>query len=309
MVALAKCSGYQAADLGATVGRLLEAIGCRPGAGARVLVKPNLLAPTPPDYLPCTHPGVVRAICRYLLDLGAQVRVGDSPTFGKGVEIAGKIGLTEALADLPVPIINLGRPKLVRLSFGGWAPISREALENDLIVNVPRLKAHHQMRITAAVKNMYGCITGLYKPLLHLSYGDRGGRFRRMLYGIWDTLPPSFSLLDAVTAMHVHGPNNGQPYSLGLLAASESPVALDSAVMSILGIEPRDAPMWQIALKLGLPGAKLEEITYPLEPPELFDGTGFQCPADLFPISFRPLRVCFHWVKRWRAHKRDQVGL
>jgi len=239
-----------------------------------------------------------------LVDSGAKVRVGDSPTFGQGIKISGQIGLTGALADLPVKVINLDRPKLVRLSFGRTA-ISREALESDLIVSAPKLKAHHQMRITGAVKNVYGCVTGLRKPMFHLLYGDWGGRFERMLLEIWQNLPPSFSLLDAITAMHVHGPNNGQPYQMGLLAASPSPVALDTAIMQMLGVRPDDAPLWQMALKLDLPGARLDDIVYPLEVPESFNGRDFKVPDHLFPISFRPLRVAGHWLRRLTAnHKR-----
>ena len=300
-VALAKCADYDAPSLDATVRRVLETIDCHPSRGARVLVKPNLLAPTPPDFLPCTHPLVVRAVCRYLLDLGAKVQVGDSPTFGKGVEIACKIGLDEALADLPVTLVNLDQPRVIRLSFGGRMALSRRALDSDMIVNVPKLKSHHQVRVTGAVKNVYGCVTGLRKPVLHLLYGDRDSRFESMILEIWRNLPPTASIMDAVTAMHGQGPTNGQPYNLGMVAASQSPVALDSAVMHILGVKPEDAPLWRMSFKMDLPGARLEELVYPLEPPESFNGGDFKTPDHLFPMSFRPLKVAVHMAKRFLA--------
>ncbi len=302
-VALAKCASYEASHLADAVGRLLESIQCRPGHGTRILVKPNLLAPSEPDHLPCTHPLVVRAVCQHLTDLGATVRVGDSPTFGNAVEIAKKIGLTEALADLPVTIVNLDGVAPVHLSYGGWMAISPGALENDLIVSVPKLKAHHQMRITGAVKNGYGCVPGLCKPLLHFLYGDRDARFERLFLEIWQRLPPSVSLMDAIVAMHVHGPTKGKPYPLGLLGASTSPLALDTAVMSILGIDPDQAPLWRTALGLNMPGTLLEDLVYPLETPDSFDGAGFQTPRHLFPMSFRPLRVIRHSWKRLRGCK------
>lgn len=311
-MALAKCAEYESSNLAATVQRLMSTIGCAPRQGDAILVKPNLLAPTPPDFLPCTHPLVVRAICRYLLDFGAKVRVGDSPTFGDAVGISRKIGLTEALADLPVTIVNLNRPKIVRLSFGSRIMVSRVALENDIIVSASKLKAHHQVRITAAVKNVYGCCWALAKPIQHLLHADRGPRFESMLLELWQHLPPSFSVMDAVTAMHVHGPTIGEPYTLGLLAASPSPVALDCAVMSLLGLKPADAPLWQRALDLGLPGAKFEDLTFPLESLDAFDATGFKTPAHLFPLSFRPLAVAIHVIKRYLAEngkKSRQNGL
>ncbi len=298
LVALAKCSRYVSPDVPDTVRCLFEAIGFRPARGMKVLVKPNLLTPRPPEHITCTHPQVVRAVCEYLLDAGAEVRVGDSPTFGKAVDIAQGIGLTEILADLPVTIVNLDQPKLVRFSFGGIVPMSRVALENDLIVSVPKLKAHHQMRVTGAVKNVYGCVTGLGKPALHVLHGDRGCRWENMILEIREHLPPTVSLMDAVTAMHVHGPVKGRSYSMGLLAASHSAVALDTAVMTMLGLKPEDAPLWRLSVNLNLPGARPEEIVYSMESPESFNGKDFKFTEYLYPISFRPFKMVRHYLER-----------
>ena len=64
---------------------------------AHVLVKPNLLTATP---LACTSPVVVAAVCRWLLDQGARVRVGDSPGFGTATAVARQTGVEEALRAL-----------------------------------------------------------------------------------------------------------------------------------------------------------------------------------------------------------------
>ncbi len=300
-VALSKCAEYTVSDIAQTMRDMFKAICFRPDRGMRALVKPNLLTPRVPDHLTCTNPLIVRSVCEYLLDSGAEVRVGDSPTFGKAVDIARSIGLTELLSDLPVRIVNLDQPKLVRFSFGARVPISRIALESDLVVSLPKLKAHHQMRITGAVKNVFGCVTGLGKPLLHFLQGDRGCRFETMILEISQRLPPVVSVMDAIEAMHIHGPVKGQAYSLGLLAASKSAIALDTAVMTILGLRPEDAPLWRLSVDLSLPGARPEQIIYPLESPQDFNAEGFKLTKHLYPISFRPFKLAAHYVRRFRA--------
>lgn len=300
-MALARCQNYHSPSLPDTVRVLLDAIGCRPRRGDRVLVKPNLLAATPPDFLPCTHPQVVRAVCRYLLDRGARVQVGDSPSLGTGAHIASSIGLVEALEDLGVPLVELHNPKVVRLSFpGGRAGLSRRALDNDLIVNLPKLKVHRMLRLTGAVKNFFGCVTGLRKALMHGIYGW-GNRFESMLLDLQKHLPPSLSLMDAVTAMHVGGPVHGQPYNLELLAASPSAVGLDTAVFSLLGQSAADVATWQEALRRGLPGAALTDLCYPLEPPQAFANNGFQIPRELDPVGFNPVRLMRNFIRHRRA--------
>jgi uncharacterized protein (DUF362 family) len=302
-VALVRCPDYDLPALSRSVGTLLETIGWQPSRGSRVLVKPNLLAPKPPDFLPCTNPLVVRAACEYLLDLGVRVTVGDSPSFGTGYRIAQKIGLSDALADLPVDLIDLNRPTLARLSsHGGIVAISRQALEQDVILNIAKLKVHRMVALTGAVKNHFGCITSVWKALLHVTMGDRGNRFESMLLDLLDLLPPSVSLLDAVRAMHVTGPVDGQPFPLELLAASPSAVGLDTAMYTLLGLSPADVPLWQEATKRKIFGARSEDLAYPLEPLNSFDARDFVIPATLQPAGFHPFRVAKRLLKNtWAA--------
>ena len=302
-VALVRCSGYDFPALGKPVGILLEAIDWRPSRGTRVLVKPNLLAPKPPDFLPCTHPLVVRAACEYLLALGVKVTVGDSPSFGTGIRVAEKIGLAEALADLPVDLIDLNRPLLAKLpSHGGLVAISRQALEHDVILNLAKLKVHRMTVISGAVKNHFGCVTSLWKALLHVVKGDRGIRFESMLLDLLDLLPPSVSLMDGVMAMHQTGPVNGLPFALGMLAASPSPVALDTAVYTLLGLGPADVPLWQEAVRRNLAGANPGDLAYPLEPLDSFDARGFVIPSTLHQVGFHPYRIAKRLLQNtWAA--------
>ena len=302
-VALVHCSGYDSAALSELVPTLLQAIGWQPARGSRVLVKPNLLAPTPPDFLPCTHPLVVRAACEYLLDWGARVTVGDSPSFGTGIRVAQKIGLTDALADLPVNVIDLNRPKLVRLiNYGGIVAISGAALEFDVILNLPKLKVHRMLGLSGAVKNHFGCVTSLWKALLHVVTGDRGNRFQSMFMDLLDLLPPSVSLMDAVMAMHVTGPVDGSPFPLGLLAASHSAVALDTALYTLLQRCPADVPIWQEAVRRQVFGADPGDLSYPLEPLESFDAGDFVIPATLQCAGFHPFRLARRFmINTWAA--------
>ena len=263
------------------------------------------MCPESPEHLTCTNPAIVRSVCEYLLDHGATVRIGDSPTFGKTTEMAAKIGLTSTLEGLPVSLVNFDRARTVRFSCGPSVGIACEVLDSDLIVSLPKLKAHHQMGITGAVKNVYGCVAGLRKPILHFLHGDRGCRFEHMLLELWQRIPPSVSLMDAVRAMHVHGPTKGEPYPLGLLGASSSPVALDTSVLSILGLKPDGLPLWKSAIALGLHGSRPDDLFHPLESPESFHGKDFRTPRFLYPISFRPLRMIGHYLERLRSRGSD----
>ncbi|MBI4806753.1 MAG: DUF362 domain-containing protein [Desulfovibrio sp.] len=276
---------YSSPDLDTLTGRLLELSGCRPTRGDHVLVKPNLVAPSN-TALSCTHPAVVRAVCRYLADFGARITVGDSPAFGTGRIVARACGLDKALAGLPATIVNLTRPRQLPLTLGGTVGVSAQALDVPFIVNVPRFKVHDQMRLTLAVKNFFGCVMGFRKSLAHQKHGEKGTRFESMIMDVCQAMPKSVSLVDGVVAMHVCGPANGKPYSLGLLGACANPVALDTALHAVLGLPPDGTPLGEEAARRGL----VEEVSYSMKRPEDFDTLGFTLPGELAPVAFKPGR-------------------
>jgi uncharacterized protein (DUF362 family) len=284
-VFLERLTDYAAPDLDTLAGRLLELSGCQPARGDRVLVKPNLVAPTN-TLLSCTHPAVVRAVCRYLADHGASITVGDSPAFGSGCTMARACGLDKALAGLPVLLTNFTRPRQIPLSLGGSIGVASQALDAAFIINVPRFKVHDQMLLTLAVKNFFGCVAGFRKALAHQVHGEKANRFESMILDVCLAMPPSVSLVDGVVAMHSCGPAKGKPYPLGLLGAAASPVALDAALHALLGLSPDASPLGREAAGRRL----LEELEYPLKRPGEFDTEGFLLPRVLAHVAFKPVR-------------------
>ena len=310
-VILAKAAAYDEAAARKTRD-VLNMLDMPLAAGDRVLVKPNLLRA---DILTCSNAMIVAGACRWLLDKGCKVTVGDSPGFGTAKGIAKFIGLEDALAKAgcgEVPVISLDSPVKRPLTLGGEIGLSRHALEADYILNIPKLKAHTQMRITGAVKNMFGCISGVRKAFAHSQYGDKErdgvAMFPSLVADILNHLPPVWSLMDAVVSMHVRGPSGGREFHSGLLAASANPVALDTTVYSLLGVSPEELPLWTELQRRGAVGAFLEEIVPYGEPVGEFDLSGFMLPMNLAPQTFNPARLMVSTAKRLWARYVTQKG-
>ena len=300
-VALTRCTAYKMDLLTESIQDCWKALGRVFRPGDAVLVKPNLVT-SRQAQLSCTHPQVVRAVCILLLDHGVRVQVGDSPAFGSAGQVARAAGLNEALRDLAVPIRNLNQPVAIRQTRpsrgnGVQVGISRHVLEADLLLNLPRLKAHSQMFITAAAKNLFGCVCGVRKALAHMRHGQ-GDDLAALILDLQPHLPPTTSVLDAVTAMHISGPASGQPCHLGLLAASDNAVALDTAVYTALGLCPNQVPLWREACRKNLPGHHPDQITTPLLSPADLDLSAFHPPDRLSPVSFHPRQVAKSMCRR-----------
>ncbi len=315
-VILARCESYDPAAVIPLAARMLDAAGFAPAPGARVLVKPNFLTADPGGII-CTHPLVVAAVCRHLLDRGCRVRIGDSPGFGTAPGVARSIGLPrvldEVLADMPggrdIPVLTLGRPVSRPLTLGGSVALSRHALEADHILNLPKLKAHSQMRVTGAVKNLFGCVPGVRKAVLHARHGDKAqdgaACFPSLIADIMRHLPPVTTLLDAVTAMHVTGPSKGSPYPAGLLAASASPVGLDTAVCTLMGLAPDDVPLWRELTRRRAPGALFRDLALGGDSADCFDFSTFVLPGRLMAETFNPFRLLKSTLRRLWAGMRQ----
>ena len=306
-VAVAKATAYDATAL-ATVEELLDSLDLPLAPGDRVLVKPNLLRA---EMLACTNATIVAGVCRYVLDKGCRLTLGDSPGFGTAKGVAETVGLHAALARVgckSVSVIPLDSPVARPLSLGGSISLSRHALEADHILNVPKLKAHVQMRVTGAVKNLFGCICGLRKAFAHSRYGDKEQDgvqvFPSLVADILTHLPPVATLMDAVAAMHVRGPSGGKEYPSHFLAASLSPVALDTAVYSLLRVSPEQVPLWSELQRRNAAGAFFEDIEVCGNGLDGLDFSNFVLPETLSPQTFNPARLMVSTLKRVWAKMR-----
>ena len=300
-VVMAKAGAYDDTAV-RIVGQLLDRLALPLARGDRILVKPNLLRA---DVLTCTNATIIAAVCRYLRDMDCRVTLGDSPGFGTTKGIAKAIGLDAALkragcAD--IPLVTLDAPVRRPLTLGGSIGLSRYALDADYICNLPKLKAHAQMRVTGAVKNLFGCISGVRKAFAHSQYGDKEKDgvqvFPSLVADLPQLLPPVVTLMDGIVAMHVRGPSGGQAFPAHFLAASLSPVAVDTVVYTMLGISPDAVPLWHELRRRKTAGAFFEDVVVSGHAPSAIDLSGFILPERLIPQTFNPVRLMISTAKR-----------
>lgn len=211
--------------------------------GDKVLIKPNLLSPRSPDKAVLTHPAVLEAVVRLVIDAGGKPVVGDSPGFSSPMTCAEKGGFLPVLERYNVPLLKFEESVTVRASEGSDSAfkvfdVARDTLTVDKIINLPKLKTHAQMVMTMAVKNTFGVVVGGKKSQWHLRIGNRPEKFARMLLDLHYLVNPVLSIMDGITAMEGNGPGNGDPVELGLVFASSDATALDAVALRIVGLEP-----------------------------------------------------------------------
>ncbi len=243
-VSLARCPSYSSAL--PAVEELLVRLGgmgafVRPGQ--KILLKVNMLSDHAPEDAVTTHPEVVRAVIRAVKAAGASVRVGDSPASAVAVaKIHDRTGIAAVCREEGAELVLFEKDTGREVERDGMRFTLSAALDGvDAVINLPKVKTHALMTLTCGVKNLYGCVPGYQKAVLHKRY-PRPGEFGRLLRAILAEVRPVLTLADGVVGMEGEGPSSGTPKELGFLAASADSVALDLVVADILGIPRKSVP-------------------------------------------------------------------
>jgi uncharacterized protein (DUF362 family) len=121
----------------------------------------------------------------------------------------------------------------------------REVVEADLIVSMPKMKTHHWVGYTGALKNLYGTIPGIKygwpKNVLHHA------GIPETIYDINASLPKTVAIVDGIVAMEGDGPIMGSAKPMGLLVIGTNSTAVDATLGRIMGFDPARVGYLQLA--------------------------------------------------------------
>jgi len=213
-----------------------------PPADRPVLVKPNIVQPSPPPVT--TDPGVVRGVVEALREAGCgQVFIAEGSGTGDSIgnlESLGFGGMGAALVDLdrrPCRSVRVPEPEV-------WPEIllPEIALES-WVVSVPVLKDHSMLGVTIGLKNMVGALparrySGYWSYKKSEIHRDRP---HGCVSDLIKVLPPDAVVVDATVGLrgsHISGTPFRPP--LGRVFGSADALAADLHGCALLGRDWRD---------------------------------------------------------------------
>ena len=217
-VALVACEAYSQAESAVAQGLALLGGLETLCPGQRYLLKPNLLLGDKPERGSTTHPQFFKAVGSVFRSAGYDLAYGDSPGFGSPQNAVRASGLSEIASVLDIGLadfvtgLDLPNPegdlmKQFTLALG--------LTQVDGVVNLPKFKTHGLMRLTGAVKNLFGCLPGVQKAAFHARLQDEA-KFGQMLVDLATLIAPQLHIMDAVWGMEGNGPRGGDPRHAGL---------------------------------------------------------------------------------------------
>jgi uncharacterized protein (DUF362 family) len=237
-----------------TINDSLLAVGLDPQwlPGKRVLLKPNLVEPTRDCPHMTTHPAMIVAAAEVFRYWGATVTVGEGPGHVRDTDMAlAESGVSEALAGEQLPFADLNYQDVAWLKNRGRQSklkgffFPQSVVEADLIVSLPKMKTHHWVGVTAAMKNLYGTIPGCKygwpKNVLHYN------GIPETVVDINASVPRTIAIVDGIDCMEGDGPIMGTMKPMGLVIVGLNPAAVDATVCRLMQVDPYAVPYLNLA--------------------------------------------------------------
>ncbi|MHA2231648.1 MAG: DUF362 domain-containing protein [Candidatus Hodarchaeales archaeon] len=214
----------------------------------RVAIKPNLCyyydyttgETTDPQFV-----GALVDVLRKKLPSNPEIFIVESDASAVRCEHAFRmLGYVKMAREKDVTLVNLSKEeneivevKIIDKYFTFRVP--KIFQRSDLFINVPKIKYQSGVKITCALKNIYGCNGYPKKYVYH--------RFvHEAIVGINKLIKSDLVVVDGITVAGT------ETRKLGLVMASEDAVAVDSVASTILGINPKAVKQIALAEKMDL---------------------------------------------------------
>lgn len=224
-------------------------------AGMDVLLKINLTW----DFVRPgvdSSPWVVEAVASYLQGHVGQIWLGES---------------SQVLVDASRAFLRTGMSEVARrldlrwhnFSENNWVPVEEQGLRFFIpeictrmpVVSIPVVKTHYRTTISAALKNLYGCLDD-NRHNYHYRLAD-------YLTAVNTRIPVVLTVADGTVSLQGNGPKPGIPIQTDFTAASTHRVALDRSLALTMGFDPGEIGIIRAADGLVDGEADSREIALP----------------------------------------------
>ena len=226
-----------------------------------IVVKPNMCYYWDYSTGQTTDPRFVAALIDLLrerISSDVNISIVESDASAMKCKYAFKmLGYEKLSKEYDVRLVNLSEEEnSIREVTAGTQKFSiaipRIIEEADLKINIPKIKyALQGIKITCALKNIFGCNPYPKKFIYHSKLGEA-------IVALNKAMKFDLCVIDGNIVSGV------QPQRLGLVMASEDPVAIDAAAARIAGVNPTTMKYLKLAAQEGLGNTDFVERGTPL---------------------------------------------
>lgn len=301
-VVLKKCDDYNLEIVKEKISDSFELLGglnnlIKPNS--KVFIKCNCVGPFEPNQAITTHPIFVQAVIQLVKTVTNNIVIGDNPATRDIVFTLKKNGLYDIIQEENIKILN-GKDliKITNPTYKVYSEfeVSKDMIENDVFINLPKLKTHSLAYITCAEKNLFGLIYGLNKSAWHIRASNplEFGEAINDLYGAFLNSYKDKTIInicDGIIGLEGEGPSTGgKAKKAGAILTSLDAVSLDRVAVEVMNLDYKKSFINTIANERGYGIGDLDKITVLGD--KLDFNNNFLAPKDsLSNVGLKILRI------------------
>lgn len=255
----------------------------------KVFIKLNLVGPFEKEKGITTHPAILQAVLDLILPITKNVIVGDNPAIRDQIPTLKKCGLYDTIKNANVEIlegtdfttITNSNPKIY-----SKFEVSRQMIDCDLLINLPKIKTHSLTYMTCAEKNFFGLIYGLNKSAWHTK-ASNPLEFGEALNDLYGALLESFKdktlfhITDGIIGLEGEGPSSGgKAKKANCIISSTDAVSIDRVAVELVHLNYEKLYVNQIANDRGYGEGDINKIEIKGNPLSDFEDIHFLAPKD-----------------------------
>lgn len=251
LVSVLKTDGYN--NVYSKLSSAIEQIGeLNVADGDRVLIKVNICGFRAPSTGAITHPLMLDAALQYLRKNfeNLDISVIESDATESKPDVTMKwFGFDKLLKKWDADWYNLSKNSTIIKRINGLhfkeMEISKIFDNCDYFITLPKLKSHSLTKITASLKNQFGCIPYKRKVRFHKHLDD-------IIVDANLAMKPDLCIVDGIISMCGGVALYGTPKITNTLIVGENPVSVDAVCSRIFGYNPKSIGHIKKAKKIGL---------------------------------------------------------
>ena len=175
-----------------------------------------------------------------------NITIAEGPNCGidhMGIDVFKRLRLDKVAEMYGVKLINLNKSEYEIVDLvTGKAKIGKSILENDFLINLPKVKTHIEVGMTICMKNWVGCFQALDKRNIHDSLVENIIRMNEIK-------KPDLNIVDGLVAMEGNGPAAGIPKKLNLILIGKNSFITDLLCTKLFGFDLDYVPYLKLAVE------------------------------------------------------------
>ncbi len=177
-----------------------------------------------------------------------NITIAEGPNCGidhMNIDVFKRLRIDKIAELFNVSLVNLNKSDYEVVDLvTGKAKIGKIILDNDFLINLPKVKTHIEVGMTICLKNFVGCYQALDKRNIHDSLVENIVKMNLIK-------KPDLNIVDGLIAMEGNGPAAGIPKKLNLILIGKNSFTTDLLCTKLFDFDIGDVPYLKLAIEKG----------------------------------------------------------